>query len=220
MASFRCPFCGNMMILNSKTYNKREFNFDSSVFVSDDDVPYLRVDIYRCPYDDCGKETVVINGVNGYIGDKVVWICPDSQANQYPDYIPIAIRDDYEEACSIVSKSPKAAATLARRCLQGIIRDFWGISKNRLIDEINELKGKIPAAQWTAINAVRSIGNIGAHMEKDVSLIVDVEQEEAVALIKLLELLMEKWYISRHDEEQLYNEIISIAAEKKQVKNL
>ena len=36
--------------------------------------------------------------------------------------IPIPqLMDDYEEACAIVNLSPKASATLSRRCLQGMI---------------------------------------------------------------------------------------------------
>jgi len=61
---------------------------------------------------------------------------PQSSAIPQPDYIPEQIKNDYEEACSILSLSPKASATLARRCLQGMIRDFWGISKGRLIAEL------------------------------------------------------------------------------------
>ena len=66
-------------------------------------------------------------------------LLPDSSAKPQPAYIPRALRDDYSEACKIRELSPKAAATLARRCLQGMIRDFCGITKGRLIDEINEL---------------------------------------------------------------------------------
>lgn len=83
---------------------------------------------------------------------------PQSNAKPFPPYIPAPIREDYEEACSIKDLSPKAAATLSRRCLQGIIRDYWGISKARLIDEINELKGKVDQSTWDAIDAVRNIG--------------------------------------------------------------
>ena len=50
---------------------------------------------------------------------------PPSQAKTFPTYIPQAIRDDYREACLILDLSPKASATLARRCLQGMLRDFW-----------------------------------------------------------------------------------------------
>lgn len=98
------------------------------------------------------------------------------------------------------------------------IRDFWKIKKNRLVDEINELQGKIPAAQWEAINALRKIGNIGAHMEKDVNLIVDVESSEAKSLLKLIELLIDKWYVARHDEELLLSEISQMADEKESLR--
>ena len=94
---------------------------------------------------------------------------PQSSAKAFPAaIIPQVLINDYEEACSIKNLSPKASATLSRRCIQGIIRDFWKITKSRLLDEINELEGKIDAQTWQAIDAVRSVGNIGAHMEKDI----------------------------------------------------
>nr|DAV01079.1 MAG TPA: protein of unknown function (DUF4145) [Caudoviricetes sp.] len=188
--------------------------FDSAETVS----PYLRVEIYRCPNDDCKKETVIVSGINGYIGGKKLRIFPDSSARQFPDYIPQQIRSDYEEACAIVERSPKAAATLARRCLQGMIRDFWGICKGRLIDEINALQDKVTAAQWAAIDAIRKVGNIGAHMEKDVNLIVDVTPEEAQTLISMIELLLDKWYVARHDEQQLLSRVVAISDQKTSAK--
>lgn len=139
---------------------------------------------------------------------------PPENAISLPDYIPTAICSDYMEAVSIVDMSPKSSATLARRCLQGMIHDFWGIKEKNLNAEITALKGKIPETQWRAIDGLRKIGNIGAHMEKDVELIIDVDPDEAVKLIKLIELFIEKWYIARHDEEQLLAEITDMAAEK------
>ena len=135
---------------------------------------------------------------------------PQSLAKQFPDYIPKAIRQDYEEACSIVNLSPKASATLSRRCLQGMIRDFWDIKETNLSKAIGELENKIPATQWRVIDGVRRIGNIGAHMEKDINLIVDIDPDEAQKLIKLIEHLLEQWYISRHEQELLYADIIGI----------
>ena len=96
-----------------------------------------------------------------------------------------------------------------------MIRDFWGIKKNRLIDEIDALQDKIPVTQWNAIHALRQLGNIGAHMEKDVNTIIDIEPDEAKQLLKLIELLLEKWYINRHDEENLLDSIIEINSLKK-----
>jgi len=139
---------------------------------------------------------------------------PQSSAKPFPSYIPAPILQDYSEACLIRDLSPKASATLARRCLQGMIRNFWGISKTRLIDEINELQGKVDGTTWKAIDAVRSIGNIGAHMEKDINVIVDVDPEEANLLLGLIEVLLEEWYIRRHDREEHMQKVIAAAQSK------
>jgi hypothetical protein len=50
-----------------------------------------------------------------------------------------------------------------------MIRDFWGIKKARLVDEIEAIAEKTDADTWAAIDSVRKIGNIGAHMEKDIN---------------------------------------------------
>lgn len=47
-------------------------------------------------------------------------------------------------------------------------------------------------------------------MEKDINLIVDIEPDEAQKLIKLIEHLLEQWYINRHEQEELYADIIGI----------
>ena len=132
----------------------------------------------------------------------------------YPDYIPEQIRCDYYEANLILESSPKAAATLLRRCLQGMIRDFWGVKKGKLYEEINDIQDKVTPSQWKALDGVRKIGNIGAHMEMDVNLIVDIDPDEAKKLLRLIEILLEKWYVARHEEEVLCADITGIADEK------
>jgi hypothetical protein len=151
-------------------------------------------------------------------------LLPQSSAVPQPGYIPAPLVEDYYEACKIRDLSPKASATLARRCLQGMIRDFCGIAKGTLDAEIKELKarvndGRAPAGvtheSVDAIDHVRSVGNIGAHMEKDIDLIVEVEPDEAQALIGLVEMLFSEWYVARHTRQQKLAEIAAIAAEKK-----
>ena len=139
---------------------------------------------------------------------------PKSGARPFPAYIPKAILDDYNEACLIVSDSPKASATLSRRCLQGMIRDFWGIIEKTLSLEIKGLQGRIDKATWEAIDAIRSVGNIGAHMENDINLIVDVEPAEAAQLIGLIEFLLKDWYVGRHEREEHKKNVIALAAAK------
>lgn len=147
-------------------------------------------------------------------------LIPSSNAKVFPDYIPKAIRDDYEEACLIRDLSPKASATLSRRCLQGMIRNFWGIQKPRLIDEVEALKDKIDPETWASIDAVRTVGNIGAHMEKDINVIVDVEPNEAQLLIGLIEMLIKDWYLAKHDREERLKQITALAAKKGAAKAL
>ncbi len=106
-----------------------------------------------------------------------------------------------------------------RRCLQGMIRDFWKISKARLVDEIDAIKDKVDAETWDAIDAVRKIGNIGAHMEKDINVIVDVDPEEAQLLIGLIELLIKDWYIARHQRQQHLKAIVQVRDEKDAAKS-
>lgn len=142
-------------------------------------------------------------------------LLPTSKAKQFPDYIPLPIRQDYEEAYLILELSPKASATLSRRCLQGMIRDFHGIQDKRTLnDEIRAIREKVDPSVLLAIDAVREIGNIGAHMEKDINLIIDVDPNEAKSLIALNEMLLKEWYIHRYERNKQLEAIIGINAQK------
>ncbi len=148
-------------------------------------------------------------------------LLPLSKAKIFPSYIPLTIRQDYEEAYHIKDLSPKASATLARRCLQTIIRDFWSIQNKRsLNDEIDSLISHptVNADLITAFHDLRNIGNIGAHMEKNVDLIIDVEPEEAEVLIKFVESLIDLTYVERHHREQLLKKMHMISTDKKEKK--
>lgn len=159
-------------------------------------------------YGPCAKEI---------LGNKLHhWnLIPQSVSKIFPDYVPKPIRDDYREACLIRDLSPKASATLSRRCLQGIVRDFWNVVPGNLIKEIEQIKDRVDPLTWNAIDAVRTLGNIGAHMEKDINLIVDVDPEEATMLIGLVETLIKEWYVARAEREARMNAVIAAASGKK-----
>lgn len=141
-------------------------------------------------------------------------LIPPSKAKAFPSYIPQAILDDYREACLIRDLSPKASATLARRCLQGMLRDFWRVKPGRLVDEIDLVKDKVDPLTWEAIQAVRTIGNIGAHMGKDINLIVDVDPDEAELLIGLVETLLREWYVATEERKRRMAALVAAAAAK------
>ncbi len=211
--TYTCPHCGTHQAYSHSTPEVITLQHDNS---DEGWAKSFNILSLRCSNFACSRVSVI--AIN--LRDRhQVDIEPQHVFRQYPAYIPEAIRSDYEEASQILELSPKAAATLLRRCLQGMIRDFWSISKSRLIDEVLELKNHVPAAQWTAIDGLRKIGNIGAHMEKDVNLIIDIEKEEVRSLLRLIEMLMDQWYINRHKQENLYNEITATAAAKAAKKN-
>ena len=99
-----------------------------------------------------------------------------------------------------------------------MIRDFWGISKDTLNAEINALKDRVQPDLWAVLNSLRQLGNIGAHMEKDTNLIVEIDPGEAEKLIRLIELLMKEWYIAREDRKKLFGDILEINAEKQAIR--
>lgn len=211
-----CPFCNVTMAVTRDTHLRSvsTFSGQNGVYISssyEDDS--IALHFYKCP--NCSQISIYLQGIGKDTKEIFIPVKPSSLARQFPNYIPKQILDDYNESYSILYLSPKASATLSRRCLQGMIRDFWKIKKSRLIDEINELQTKVSPSQWKAIDSIRSIGNIGAHMEKDVNVIVDIEPNEAEQLLKLIELLLDKWYIARYDEEELLNSITCIADSKK-----
>jgi len=219
-----CPYCNRNATLTDNNISRDSHRFSKH---NKDGELALRTEVFVCPNSTC-KEYVlgvslckVIESSAGYrYGETLqIWqLRPESSAKPLPAYIPQVIKDDYEEACLIVNKSPKASATLSRRCLQGMIRDFWKISRPKLVQEINELKELIDTETWDAIDAVRSVGNIGAHMETDINLIVDVEPKEAQLLIGLIETLIEDWYVHRFDRQERKRKVIELAADKKKVK--
>jgi len=224
--NWNCPYCNHASTITDLNHSTNSHLF--AMGNKDGDLGFWS-SVTVCPNDECKEYTIEANlykvammpnsKLAPFGGPLIHWqLRPQSQAKPYPSYIPQQILDDYQEACLIKDLSPKASATLSRRCLQGVIRDFWRITKNRLIDEINELKGHIDHPTWEAIDAVRSIGNIGAHMEKDINLILEVEPTEAELLIGLIEILLKDWYLARHDREQHLQNIVNVAQAKQQAK--
>jgi hypothetical protein len=232
--NWKCPYCGHAQVLDSKRLRQgwvqqyvqgwKHGNlaiFTSIIVCSNDDCRELTMESAIAPFDS-SDDTV---------GKPIArWnLLPASSAKPQPDYIPEPIRHDYFEACAIRDLSPKASATIVRRCLQGMIRDFCGISKRRLIDEIDELRARVQSnnapsgVQPDAVDAidhVRGIGNIGAHMEADINVIIDVDANEAQILIELTELLFEEWYVAREARTKRLGQLKFIADAKKDQKKL
>lgn len=220
--SWVCPHCNTAAVINDADTVKTRMNLDSA-----DGFLQYELQGITCPNPSCKKPTINMRtdelaNLYGQLTtihatSKFKRIIPSQQkerAKGYPGYIPSSILSDYREACAIVELSPKASATLSRRCLQGMIRDFWGVNGKSLHHEILAIEDKVDPVVWEAILDVKSIGNIGAHMEKDINLIIDVSPEEADLLIEMIEMLLDDWYVARHEKQQKLQRIKKVATDK------
>jgi len=134
-------------------------------------------------------------------------ITPKPKPKAWPNDVPLAVREDYFEAFLICELSPKASATLSRRCLQGIIRDVWKVKPDNLSKEIDQIQDKVRKETLDIITLIRKTGNIGAHMEKDINMIINIEPNEAHLLVELVEALIQEWYIDDPKKEKLMNNL-------------
>ncbi len=208
-----CPFCGVSIPCSNDTYSEYVIGFNGNFF---NEYSPVNIEHLKCP--NCSEIIINIYSECKKHNYEMMFY-PKSLAKKFPEYVPIQVRNDYEEACLIKELSPKASATLSRRCLQGMIRDFHKINENSLFDEINSLKGKVDEELLTALHSMRGIGNIGAHPEHDINLIIDVDDQEAQQMIDIIELLMSEWYIARERRTKVLSEIKNTSNQKKAMKN-
>lgn len=223
--SWDCPHCNKSVIIRDSDIVAAYSEYDSLV---DPKTHLLEVTTTVCPSESCRKETIVISksqyvGVNEnfrkkyhHLYNKIIE--PEANIKIFNcSTIPDTILEDYKEAKLILNLSPKASATLARRCLQAMIRDFYGISgKRNLHQEIEAIEDKIDTDMYQAIMALKSIGNIGAHPEHDINLIIDVSPEEASQLVGLIEMLIDDWYATREKQQERIRAITAMNEQKQQ----
>ena len=229
--SYTCPYCQHDIVLQGDDVQSSQIDLKFPKDRVKSGLTGLRVVSVVCPNQNCQElvltvswhEAKAIQGPYQYkLGAHLEkWkLRPESSEKPQPSYIPPQIVKDYNEACRIRDLSPKASATLSRRCLQSIIRDFWGVNDKRTLkQEIDAIQGKVDTATWEAIDSVRGVGNIGAHMEKDVDLIVSVEPGEAQLLLELIETLFADWYVTKHDRDQRMGALKRLGEEKKATKD-
>ena len=113
--------------------------------------------------------------------------------------VPDDFSADYKEGCEVLEASPKAAAALARRCLQHLLRDHVKVKPQDLSKEIDELleSKTLPSDLASNVDAIRHVGNFGAHPMKSTNSgeILDVEPEEASWMLTVLEELFDFFFV-------------------------
>ncbi len=226
--NWHCPHCNHKVTITAAIHSSA--NHYLSIKNAEGSIGIESVFIV-CPNNDCRQPTLIVAlrkvamdalGNVKFAGEPIrSWrLIPQGDARPFPEFVPAAIREDYVEACLIRDLSPKASATLARRALQGILRDYYGVKVKggKLVDEIDSLKETMDADLWEAIHGVRKVGNIGAHMEADINLIVEVDPDEAQLLIELVETMIEDTYVQRDARQRRVKSVKELAEAKTQAR--
>jgi len=210
---WHCPFCSKDQTVSEEG---RSASFADLTLPNADGPRRLVVKFVVCPNPECKKfslnaslHNLEISGNRSYTGkhQKTWALVPPSRARSFPVELPALVLEDYQESCLTLEQSPKTAAALARRCLSGMLRDYWQVQPGSLSDEFRQIKGSADPLTWEAIDSIRKTGMIGARMEAEGAEIQDTEPHEAMLLIGLIETLIQDWYVGREERRKRLKQI-------------
>lgn len=105
--------------------------------------------------DHCNKESIWIN-------EKMIYPLKSIAPMPNPD-MPEDVRNDYEEASSILMFSPRGSAALLRLSIQKLCKYLGESGENINNDISNMVKKGLPQKLQKALDSVRVIGNNAVH---------------------------------------------------------
>jgi hypothetical protein len=183
-SAFNCPFCNayaNQLWDELRKVTRQEWHYE---------------DLSGCVCSHCGKESIWFDGIMIY---------PDFEGVQPANQdLSEDIQMDYQEAASILQKSPRGAAALLRLAIQKMIKELGEEGKN-INDDIKSLVTKgLPSAVQKSLDIVRVIGNDSVHPGQ-IDLRDDIET--AKVLFKLINLIAEKMITEPKEVEEIYNSL-------------
>jgi hypothetical protein len=189
--AFHCPTCG--------TYAHQTW---SAVMDSGQaNVPGLH--IARCVR--CITERGLASHDAYSIWHKEKMIQPDNTSIAPPNSdLNSDIIDDYNEARSILNKSPRGAAALLRLCIQKLCAQLGESGKNMHSDIDNLVKKELPVQIQQALDIVRVIGNNAVHPGQ---MDLKDDQETATSLFELVNIIADVMITEKKRIQQMYNSL-------------
>lgn len=224
--TFVCPFCETINFKNKDNYNEYFPSLktaDHRYVGSMNDLLNNNPSIIKLEFQLCGNCNKVsiktdLIGSN-FDENRSMIIYPSSNAKVFDDIVPESIRIDYKEAYEILEISPRASATLARRAIQTIIKERFNAKGRTLYDQIESIKGGIYQGEFDILDSIRNLGNIGAHSENDLQLIINIESNDAKLILYCLEFLIEEWYIKSSERMDRIKQLKDLAKSKNNLRS-
>jgi hypothetical protein len=191
LPAFHCPFCGVLC---------RQYWFESwyqsGGWERFDDLKFTHCE-------GCGKRSIWHNG-------KMVY--PDATGIT-PSNTDLSeeIQADYNEAASILNRSPRGSAALLRLCVQKLCKQLGEPGENINADIASLVKKGLNSKIQQALDVVRVVGNNAVHPGE---LDLKDNRDVAIQLFKLINLIAEKMITEPKEVDEIYSAVVPKAAKE------
>lgn len=173
---------------------------------------HITINVSRCP--SCQRPVISLDiEDDGKVTTRLAF--PFTSSRRAPCEVPEDIAKDFNESAMVLPYSENASAALSRRCLERMLSDK-GYSKSKLSGKVEEALKGLPSDLRLQLDAVREVGNFGAHPIKDENSgsIVEVEPMEAEFILTVLEQLFDYYYVlpkkSRKTIDEMNSKLVSM----------
>ena len=140
-------------------------------------------------------------------------VYPDFQGVEPPNEdLNDDVKTDYQEAASILQKSPRGAAALLRLAIQKLCVQLGEKGKDINADIGNLVKKGLPVRVQQSLDSLRVIGNEAVHPG---TLDLRDDTRTASALFKLVNFIAEKMLTEPKEVEEIYSKLPE--SKKKQI---
>ena len=191
LPAFHCPFCGVLC---------RQYWTDTW-YQSNGCSCFDELKFAHC--EGCGKRSIWHNG-------KMVY--PDASGITPPNAdLSVEIQADYNEAASILNRSPRGSAALLRICVQKLCKQLGEPGENINADIASLVKKGLSSKIQQALDVVRVVGNNAVHPGE---LDLKDNRDVAIQLFKLINLIAEKMITEPKEVDEIYSAVVPKATKE------
>lgn len=195
-SAFTCPDCSifSKHDWTSTLVNETYGQFTGHLGMIGEKQTISNLDLCKC--EQCGY-------ISFWYKEKLIW--PLNTGVETPlEEMPEDIRELYKEASSIVELSPKESCAILRLALQKLCNRLAGQDEKKKIDgAIKKLVEKgLPSTLQKAMDTVRIVGDEAVHPGE---INVDDNKELAIAMFRLMNIIIEKMIVEPKEIDNLYN---------------
>lgn len=189
--SFTCPHCGTLSLMHYSVVDYPYPGFNPILNSNDTKSGMGWVQIATCH--NCKKKIIWVDNI---------YVYPDVIAERPNNDMPESVKQLFNEAGMIYTKSPRAACALLRLAVERLCNELGETDRdiNKNIGALVE-KGLSKSVQQ-ALDVVRVVGNKAVHPGQ---IAFDVEDENtAIMLMRLLNIIVERMVSEPKEIDLLY----------------